>query len=179
MTATETLEGSSGARRSLVLKERLKSIAPKVGFPIFYLASLAVFASLTFPYDKLKERIVVTFNAQQRALGTQQELAIDEMSSHWVTGIKAKGVRLTSLPTEPGKPPGELKIEEARAKIALLPLLLGHHDIAFQLDAFGGEIESVLKSPQAIFQRRQSRRKSWENSPHTCWTRSTAAPLRA
>lgn len=142
MTAAETLDGTSAARaRGLVLKERLKSIAPKVGFPIFYLVSLGVFASWTFPYDKLKERIVVTFNAQQRAIGAQQELQIDELTSHFVTGVKATGVRLTSLNAEPGKPPVEIKIDEARAKIALLPLLIGHHDVSFHLTAFGGEID--------------------------------------
>lgn len=141
MSTVETAEGSSAARSGLLLKERLKSIAPKIGFPIFYVVSLGIFASLTFPYDKLKERIVVTFNAQQRALGAQQELQIDELTSHFITGVKAKGVRLTSLNAEPGKPPVELKIDEARAKIALFPLLIGHHDVSFHLDAFGGEID--------------------------------------
>ncbi len=141
MNTVESVEGSSAARSGLILKERLKSLAPKIGFPIFYVVSLGVFASLTFPYDKLKERIVVTFNAQQRALGAQQELQIDELTSHFITGVKAKGVRLTSLNTEPGKPPVELKIDEAKARIALFPLLIGHHDVFFQLDAFGGEID--------------------------------------
>jgi type II secretion system protein N len=141
MNSVEIVEGPSATRVGRVLKERLKSLAPKIGFPIFYVLSLGVFASLTFPYDKLKERIVVTFNAQQRALGAQQELQIDELTSHFITGVKAKGVRLTSLNAEPGKPPVELKIDEARAKIALLPLLIGHHDVSFHLDAFGGEID--------------------------------------
>lgn len=141
MNTVESAEGSSAARSGLILKERLKSLAPKIGFPIFYVVSLGVFASLTFPYDKLKERIVVTFNAQQRALGAQQELQIDELTSHFITGVKAKGVRLTSLNTEPGKPPVELKIDEAKARIALFPLLIGHHDVFFHLDAFGGEID--------------------------------------
>jgi type II secretion system protein N len=141
MNSVEIVEGPSATRVGRVLKERLKSLAPKIGFPIFYVLSLGVFASLTFQYDKLKERIVVTFNAQQRALGAQQELQIDELTSHFITGVKAKGVRLTSLNAEPGKPPVELKIDEARAKIALLPLLIGHHDVSFHLDAFGGEID--------------------------------------
>ena len=46
------------------MKERLKRIAPKVGYPLFYLFCLVVFLSWTFPYEKLKERIVTTFNAQ-------------------------------------------------------------------------------------------------------------------
>ena len=123
------------------MKERLKKYAPRVGYPIFYLFCLLVFASWTFPYEKLKERIVVTFNAQQRATNSQQELQIDEMGSSWLTGVKAKGVRLITAPTEPGKPPGELKIDEARARISLLGLLVGNKDVSFKLSAFGGTID--------------------------------------
>jgi type II secretion system protein N len=123
------------------VKERLKKYAPRVGFPMFYLFCLLLFASWTFPYEKLKERIVVTFNAQQRATNSQQELQIDELTSSWLTGVKAKGVRLISAATEAGKPPSELKIDEARARISLLGLLVGNKDVSFKLTAFGGTID--------------------------------------
>jgi type II secretion system protein N len=127
------------------LRERLKLWGPRIGFPLFYLFAFAVFASWTFPYDKLKERIVVTFNAQQRASGAQQELQIDEMGSSFVTGIKAKGVRLLSLPPEPGKPPIVLVIDQAKARISLLPLLIGHRNVSFHLEAFNGEIDGSFE----------------------------------
>ena len=38
------------------------------------------FTGLCFPFETLKERIVLTFNAQQRAAGAPQELQIDELS---------------------------------------------------------------------------------------------------
>jgi type II secretion system protein N len=123
------------------VKERLKKIAPKVGFPLFYLFCLLLFASWTFPYERLKERIVVTFNAQQRATNSNQELQIDELTSSWLTGIKAKGVRLITAASEAGKPPTELKIEEARARISLLGLLVGNKDVSFKLSAFGGSVD--------------------------------------
>ena len=47
------------------MKERLKKILPFVAYPLFYLVCLLVFFPITFPYDKLKERIVATFNSQQ------------------------------------------------------------------------------------------------------------------
>ena len=122
-------------------KERIRNILPKVGFPIFYVVSFFVFASWTFPYDKLKERLVAAFNAEQKASGAQQELQIDELTSSWVTGVKATGVRLLSLSPEPGKPPIETKIDVAKGRISLLPLLIGHKDVSFDLEAFGGEID--------------------------------------
>jgi type II secretion system protein N len=126
------------------MKERLKILAkkwaPRVAFPIFYVVCFFVFVSWTFPYDKLKERLVVGFNAQQRATNGSQELQIDELGSWWVTGVKAKGIHILSAPTEPDKPPGDLKIDEARARISILGLLVGNKDVSFKLDAFGGKV---------------------------------------
>jgi type II secretion system protein N len=125
------------------VKERAKKWAPKVGFPIFYLFSFVLFASWTFPYEKLKERIVLAYNAQQRGSGGTQELAIDEMTSSFITGVKARGVHLLSPNADPTKPPGDArmsdtKIDEAKARISLLGLLIGNKDISFTLTAFGG-----------------------------------------
>jgi type II secretion system protein N len=123
------------------MKERLKRLAPKVGYPVFYLLSLVVFLSWTFPYEKLKERIVTSFNAQQRTSSAPTELQIDELDSSWLTGVKAKGVRLISPSADPQKAPTELTIDEARARISLLGLLVGTKDVSFRLDAFGGVIK--------------------------------------
>ena len=60
-------------------KERLRKYGTWVGYPLFYLFAFVFFLSLVFPYDKLRERIVYTFNAQQRSGTAQQELQIDEV----------------------------------------------------------------------------------------------------
>ena len=128
-----------------VMKERLKRIAPKVGYPIFYLFCLVVFLSWTFPYEKLKERIVTTFNAQQRTSSSPQELQIEELDSSWLTGVKAKGVKLIAPSADPTKPPTEIKIDEASARISLLGLLIGNKDVSFRLEAFGGVVKGVFE----------------------------------
>lgn len=125
------------------MKERLKKFAPWVLYPLFYLVCLFVFALVTFPYDKLKERIVATFNAQQRATSGHQELQIDEMTGHFLTGVKMKGVHLFSASTDPTKGATEIKIDEATARISLLGLLVGNQDVAFRVDAFGGTIKGA------------------------------------
>ncbi len=122
-------------------KERLKRIAPKVGYPIFYLFALLFFLTWTFPYDKLKERIVTTFNAQQKSSAHPQELQIDDLDSSFITGVKAKGVRLISPATEAGKSPSVISLDEARARISLLGLLVGNKDVSFRIDAFDGVIK--------------------------------------
>jgi type II secretion system protein N len=127
------------------MKERLKALAPKVGFPLFYLFCLLLFARWTFPYDKLRDRIVLTFNQQQRETNGQQELKIDELGPSWLTGISARGVRLLGAPPEPGKPPSELKVDEARASVSLLGLLFGSTDVGVRIDGFGGTIKGDLE----------------------------------
>lgn len=122
------------------MKQKLKKLAPWVGFPAFYLFCFVVFASWTFPFDKVKERIVVQFNAQQARSTAPQILSIDELDSSFLTGIKATGVRLTSPNPEPGKPPIELKIDEARARISLLSLLAGKRYVTYTLSLADGTV---------------------------------------
>jgi type II secretion system protein N len=121
------------------VKERLLKYAPLVGYPLFYLVCLFVFAAFTFPYAKLKERVVASFNAQQHAAGGQQELQIDEMTGYHLTGVRVKGVRLLSPPPEPGKPPSKIEIDEATVRYQILPALVGNTDLTFDVYAFGGE----------------------------------------
>jgi type II secretion system protein N len=124
------------------VKERLLKLikyGPLVGYPLFYMACLCIFAVMTFPYDKLKQRVVASFNAQPRGAGSAQELQIDEMSGYWLTGVRVKGVRLMTASTEPGKPPSKMELEEATVRYSVLSALIGNTDVSFDVLAFGGE----------------------------------------
>ncbi len=123
------------------MKERLKAIAPKLGYLAFFLFAFVVAVTWTFPYDKLKERLVSSFNAQQRASSTQQELQIDELDSSFITGVKAKGVHLFMPPLEPGKPNVELVLDEVKGRVSLLSLLVGNKDVTFTIKAFEGVVD--------------------------------------
>ncbi|MBX3191226.1 MAG: type II secretion system protein GspN [Labilithrix sp.] len=127
------------------MKERLRRWGARIVYPLFYLFCLIVFFSWTFPYEKLKERIVTTFNASQRSSANPQELQIEELDSSWLTGIKAKGVKLISPSADPSKPATEIKIDEARARISLTSLLIGNKDVSFRIDAFEGTIKGSFE----------------------------------
>jgi type II secretion system protein N len=123
------------------MKERILKYAKYaglVGYPLFYVACVAIFASLTFPYDRLRDRIVAGFNADQRASGGQSELQIDGMGGYWLSGVRMTGVTLLTAASEVGKPPTRLAIDRATVRYALLPLLVGGRDLGFAVDAFGG-----------------------------------------
>jgi type II secretion system protein N len=125
------------------MKERLLGYVTKyaglVGFPLFYLFCLAVFLPVTFPYDRLKERIVASFNASQVGGPGQQELQVEDMSGYWLSGARMKGVKLLTAQPEPGKPPSKLEIDEATVRYSLLPMLVGNSSLGFDVVAFGGE----------------------------------------
>ncbi|MDP9150085.1 MAG: type II secretion system protein GspN [Myxococcota bacterium] len=110
-----------------------------VGYPAFYLGCLLLFASITFPYERLRERIVGSFNSQQLETGGQQELQIDGLSGYWLTGVRMRGVRLLSAPVEPGSAPQKIESEEATLRYGILPALVGNSDLSFDVLAFGGE----------------------------------------
>ena len=122
------------------MKERMKRILPWIGYPLFYLLAFVLFAIVTFPFDKLKEHLVVTFNDGQRQTGGHDQLSIGEMSGYWLTGVKLRDITFVLGSADPKKPPAEIKVAEARASIALLPLLAGNKDVSFHASVFDGEI---------------------------------------
>ncbi len=130
-------------------KELLRKYGKWVGYPLFYLATFVVFLRVLFPYEKIKERIVYSFNAQQRPGPGQQQLQIDDVGGYWLTGVRIKGVRVITAPTETGAAPSEMHIDEARVKVGVLAAIVGHTDVAFHIDAFGGEIDGTYdESPK-------------------------------
>ncbi len=119
--------------------------------PLFFLFCFFVFTLLLFPYAKLRDYLVYSFNAQQRATNGQFELHIDDVGPWWrLPGIKAKGVHLKSLQSDPSKPPVEIDIEEVRGRVSVLPLLILRKSVSFQLDAFSGHVDgsAVISSSE-------------------------------
>ncbi|WP_437983570.1 type II secretion system protein GspN [Sorangium sp. So ce117] len=149
------------------MKARLIKIARWAVYPLFYLFCLGLFGYLTFPYDRLKDRLIAEFDRTQQKRGPSQaqRLEIDELDSYWFTGVEMKGVRLILPPGELGassRPsaaaafasgdaakdsapkPSVIEIDEAHARVKILPLLIGRMRVSFWASVFGGEIEGVV-----------------------------------
>jgi len=158
------------------MKQRLLKIAKWALYPLFYLFCLALFGYLSFPYDQLKNRIIAEFDKMQaknqrraRSGGEPMRLEIDELDSHWFTGVEVTGARLIIPPEkdkskglpfgggsrgasfgapkkgqddEPPKP-SVLSIDHATARIQILPLIIGDVMIHFSAEAFGGTIDGT------------------------------------
>ncbi len=136
---------------------RVKKILRAVLYPLFYSVLLFLFFIWTFPYDRLKERVLAEFNASQ-PLGNGTRMEIDALDGYWLSGIEAEGVRLISPPRpvsesddedgdekekekKPKKPePKVVEIDAVHARVSLLRLLFGTTHVSFGADAFGGEL---------------------------------------
>jgi len=128
--------------------ERIKRILPYFGYAFFYGFVFFLGCYLTFPYGKLKDRLIAEFAAQQRGKLTSQKLEIDELEPYWFTGVRARGVRLTiaSAPKFNGEeePPTVIEFDELRARYSLLARLLGKNQVSFFAQAFGGQLEGTF-----------------------------------
>ncbi len=125
------------------MSPRLRQVLKWAGYVAFYLFALVLFSYLTFPYNRLAERIVQEFNAKQTG-PKPMRLKLGDMSSYWMSGVEAEAITLTSPaePDEEGKPgkPKVMTIDTAHASVSLFRLLFGTLKISFGADAFGGEL---------------------------------------
>jgi type II secretion system protein N len=125
------------------LSPRLRQILKWAGYVAFYVFALLVFAVLTFPYDRLGDRVVQEFNARQTG-PKPMRLKLGHLSSYWLNGVEAEDITLTSPgePDEQGKPgkPKVLKVDTAHASVSLFRLLFGTVSVSFGAKAFGGEV---------------------------------------
>jgi type II secretion system protein N len=137
------------------VKERLVRVAKLLAFPAFYAFSLMLFGYLTFPYGRLKDRIIAEVEKRGKP---GQRVEIGKLTSYWLSGVELTNVKLhlppeeaapaTGFPgaadfTAPAPPAKEsvITIDEAHARVRLLPLLLGRVRLDFWASAFGGEIK--------------------------------------
>jgi type II secretion system protein N len=125
---------------------RVRQILKWAGYVAFYLFALLVFGYLTFPYNRLGDRVVQEFNAKQTG-PKPMRLKLGDVSSYWLNGVEAEDITLTSPgePDEQGKPgkPKVLKIDSAHVSVSLFRLLFGTLKLSFGADAFGGELSGA------------------------------------
>jgi type II secretion system protein N len=134
-------------RRLPKLSPRAQKILKAVGYGAFYWAALVLFAYLTFPYERLKDRVIQEFNARQTGPDAMR-LELDSVSSYWFSGVEADGIRLISPPKPPAPgadstaipKPSVLSIDSAHARVSILPLLFGSVRLNFGASAFDGSI---------------------------------------
>ncbi len=131
---------------------RQRKILIGVGYGAFYWFMLLVFFYFTFPYDRLRERLVHDFNARQTG-PEPLRLEVDKIGSYWLSGVEADGMRLisTPIPDPSGKPvkPKVTTVEQAHARLSLFSLLFGKRVVSFGAKAFGGGLDGSITDSDA------------------------------
>lgn len=144
------------------MKARLLRIGKLLLYPAFYVFALAFFGYLTFPIDRLKDRVLAEFDAAQRKNATPGSapvrLEIEKLASYWFSGAEVKGLRIilpASKDTGARAPFGGssasepaadtvVAIDEAHVRVRMLPLLIGRVRADFWASVFGGELSGSV-----------------------------------
>jgi type II secretion system protein N len=135
-----------GDPRLDVLKEKLRQYGPWVGYSLFFFVALLYFAYLTFPYDRLRDRIVADFEKSQKVVpgGSRQVLSIGKLRPSWFTGVILEDVDLTSIPADPTKPSSTLHADEIKLRVGFGSLFSKNKDVTLSAKALGGTIEGSV-----------------------------------
>lgn len=125
---------------------RMRTILRWVAYPAFYTLSLFVFLYMTFPFERVKERLVAEFNSKQT---DGSRLEVDDMSWYWVSGVEASGVRVTFPPPHDpdgasARKPRVITFDKVHARLSILHLLVGGMDVSFGADALGGHVSGEV-----------------------------------
>jgi len=112
------------------------------GYGLFFV--LAFGFSLYLTFDPMLIKGWLESNAQKSGIG----LNISQLDKYRLSGVKASQVTLTT-------PRGmTLKIDQMRARLALLPLLLGRKQFGFALSLYGGKISGSLEQARRGYKTR-------------------------
>lgn len=116
-----------------------------VGYAFAYVMAFILFAYVSFPYERLRQYVVSTYNATQTST-PQSRLEIDSLTWSWrFPGIVAEGVRLV-VPQPPppegekAPPPRYLEAEEVFVSASALALLSGAREASFGARALDGDV---------------------------------------
>ena len=126
---------------------RVKKWLTWTGYPLAYICLLACFARVTFPFDRLRDRIVGDFNSHQLPAS---RLQIGDMSGYWLSGIEAEKVEITQAAkaksggTDVEAKPKSITIDSAHVSLSILRLLLGTVTVSFGAEAFGGNVSGTV-----------------------------------
>lgn len=128
------------------IREKVKIYGPYVGYSTFFFVALLLFIYWSFPYDRVRDKIIAEFEKSQRTPpgAPKQTLSIGKLEPSWFTGVVLKDVALTTTPADPNKAASVLRADEIRARVAFGSLFSSAKDLSFSAKALGGTIEGSI-----------------------------------
>lgn len=131
------------------LKKLLRAFAKWVGYPLFFLFTFVVFSYWTFPWGRLRDRIIFEVenpsgpDGRRHPSGYQLEIA--SLGPSGISGVEAAGVKLTKNAENPDDLPMEINFAEVEAHVGLFSLLFGALALDFDARVAGGTISGEVE----------------------------------
>lgn len=83
----------------MTMQARLITIAKWTLYPLFYLFALVMCVYLTFPWDRVKDRVIAEFAKTQAGKGSRAwRLEIAELDGYWFTGVELTSAKIIMPP---------------------------------------------------------------------------------
>ena len=116
------------------LSTRQKRLLRWIGYPLLAITTFIITLHLTFPYQRLKGKII-------DALADKYDVTIYKIEPTTLPGgLILKTVSLKTRPTKPKEEPITILVNELRIDIGLLGLLRGRYDVDLVAELDGGTI---------------------------------------
>jgi type II secretion system protein N len=137
------------------LKTQLKKYGRWLAYPALYLVLFVVFAYVTFPYERLRQRLISAYNATQIGKASPNRMQIGDLTWSWrfpgvvLSDVELIGPKPKPVPQKPGaqekpaKPPtrSTIHVGEIYATVSLWSALTGSADVEFNAEGFGGNLK--------------------------------------
>ena len=133
------------------LDPRVKRALPWVLYPLAYLVLFVIFAYVAFPFERLKERVVVSYNAAQQESAQPGRIEIGKITWSWrFPGLVVKDVNLYGPKPKPpaegekATPQRHSKVDSLYVGVSVLSYLFGTTKVTFDVDGFEGELSGEV-----------------------------------
>jgi type II secretion system protein N len=149
---TPLADAAAGGGRFTALTDLARRVGPPIGWTTLFVTSFLLFAYWSFPWDRVRDRIVADFERGQRPPpgAPRQHLSIGKLEPSWLTGVVLKDVVLTTVPADPSKPESRMVADEVKARVSFGSLFSAAKDVTISSKAMGGTIEvSITHKPAA------------------------------
>lgn len=120
------------------LTDRQQKILKIAGLVALALVVFVFALARTFPYDRLKDRLIATLSAKY-------DVTIGEIRPGLFPGdVVIDSFKLQTRPTKPDEKPTTIFFDEVEVDIGLLALLRSHYDVDIVAKVTGGQLEADL-----------------------------------
>jgi len=123
----------------MTLTERQKKLLRWIGYPALAVVTFVYAAWLTFPADRLEERLMT-------ALNEKADVDVEDFSLSWLPGkVTATNVVVRTRPKKKDEQPRTVIIDELDVGIGLLPLITGTISVDIRAQSGDGVIDGTVE----------------------------------